>query len=74
MPTVTSIYRCWGPYGADRGDYFAQQAVTIFDAAAIAIGAVVGFRLEKLIQQITVGGVNLHTVKPGLFGPFGVWI
>ena len=48
----------------------AQHAVAVFDAAAISVGSMVGFGLQKFIEQIAVGGMDFHAVKTGRFGPF----
>ena len=47
-------------------DYFHDQPATILAAAAVLIRAVVHTRVEKLLEQITVGRVDLHAVKTGL--------
>ncbi len=50
---------------ADACDNFAQQAETVFDAAAIFVITLVGARLQELIQQIAIGRVNFDTVESG---------
>ena len=48
-----------------------QQAGAVWDAAAVVIGAVVAAVLQKLIQQIPIGPVDLYAVKARLFGILG---
>ncbi len=52
-----------------RLDNLPQKTEAVFHAAAVNILATVGFRLQKLVDQIAVGRVNLDTVKTGLFRP-----
>ena len=48
--------------------HFQQQAGSVFNAAAIGVGALVAAGLQKLVQQIAVGGVYFDAVKPGFDG------
>jgi hypothetical protein len=47
-----------GPDGRDGFDDFLQKAVTILDAPAVLIGAMVRLRLEESVDQVAVGGVE----------------
>jgi hypothetical protein len=40
-------------------------------AATVAIRAVIGLGLQEFVQQIAVGRVDFHAVKPSLPGSFG---
>jgi hypothetical protein len=42
-----------------------QQSRAIFDSAAVPIRALVRGVLQELIEQVTVGPVNLHAVEAG---------
>ena len=63
------------PIGRENCDYgchnFAQKPIAIFQAATVAIGAVVGFGLQELINQIAIGRVNFHPIKTRRLGSFG---
>src|SRR5260370_14137 len=52
------------PDGPDRFDHFLQKAVTILNAPAVLVRAVVRFRLEEGIDQIAVGPVDFHAIEP----------
>jgi hypothetical protein len=54
--------------GADRVDDFHQEPTAILDATAVAVRASVGLVAQKLIDQIAVGGVDLHAIEPGRQG------
>ena len=60
-----------GPGGRDRFDHLVQKAVAGLDAPAVLVGAVVRLRLEKLVDQVAIGGVELHAVETCLFRSFG---
>ena len=51
--------------------HFAQEAEPVLDASAICIGALIGLRLEKLIEQVAVGGMDLDPVEPSFDGSLG---
>ena len=53
---------------ADGVDNLYQEPTAILDAAAVAVRAFVGLIAQELIDQIAVGGVDLHAVKPGRHG------
>lgn len=44
-------------------DDFQQEARPVFDGAAILVCALVGARLQELVDQVTIGGVNLDAVE-----------
>jgi len=48
-----------------RVGHFQQQAGTVFQGAAVVVGALVGAALQELIQQVTVGPVDFHAVETG---------
>ena len=48
-----------------REHAFAHQTAAVFDAAAVIVGTVIGAGLEELIEQIAIGGMQLHTIKTG---------
>jgi hypothetical protein len=52
-------------------DHFLHEAVTILDASAVLVRAVVRLRLQEGVDQVAVGCVELHAVKSGLFGSLG---
>ena len=52
-------------------DDLADDAHPVFKAATVFIGAHIAVRTEKLVQQITVRAVELHTVGIGLLGIHG---
>ena len=56
------------PHRYHRFDDFAKKAGAIFDGPAICVRAYIGIVLEKLINQVTVGGVDLDAVEAGLLG------
>lgn len=58
------------PNRNDRIGRFQQQTRPIFDRAAILINPLIGDVLEKGVKQITVGPVQLYTVKAGSFRIF----
>ena len=60
-----------GPDGRDGFDHFLQEAVTILDAPAVLVRAVVRLRLEKLVDQVAIGGVEFHAVEPCLLRSLG---
>ena len=55
----------------DALDDLADDAHPVFETAAVFIGAHIAVRAEKLVQQITVRAVELHTVGIGLLGIHG---
>jgi len=56
------------PFGRHRLDHLPQQPRPLFDAAAIVVGAEVRLRLQKLVDEVAVGGLNLDAVKAGRGG------
>ena len=55
---------------AHRPHRFDQQAGSVFQGTAPPIGALIDQRIEELADQISVGGVHLDAVKPGLAAGF----
>jgi hypothetical protein len=45
--------------------HFHQEARTVLDSAAILISAQIGVRLQELLDQVTVGAVDLDAVEAG---------
>ena len=60
-----------GPYSDDGLDDFLQKAKSILETAAINVGAVVGFRLEKLVDQVAVRRMDFDSIEARLLGSFG---
>ena len=58
-----------GPDLRDRRDHVKQKAAPLLDAAAVIVGAKVGLRLQKLVDEIAVGGVDLNAVEASSPGP-----
>ena len=58
--------------GAEDGDggvgAFEHEASAVFDGASVLVGAVVGAVLEKLVEEIAVGAVELDAVESGGLG------
>ena len=54
------------PNIAHRLDHINEQPHPILDWTAISVGAPIGARINQLVEQITVGGEDLHTVESGL--------
>ncbi len=50
---------------ADRGDYPAQEAQAIVEAAAVTVLAPVDTRVQELGRQVAVAGDDLHPVHAG---------
>ena len=57
--------------GADSVDDLNQQADTVFEGAAIGIGALVGEGREELVKQVAVGCVDFKEVKASAEGALG---
>jgi hypothetical protein len=56
----------------DRGvGHFQQQARTVFQGAAVVVGALVGAALQELVEQVAVGAVDFHAVETGGLGVLG---
>ena len=53
------------PFRRDRLHHLSQKPCPLLDAAAVVVGAEVGLRLQELVDEVAVGGVNLDAVKPG---------
>src|SRR5580704_2085702 len=47
-----------------RLDHIDQKSRSVFDRAAVAVGALVAVVLEKLVDQMTIGGHNFNAVEP----------
>ena len=58
------------PDADDRIGNFKQKAGAVFNGATISIAAGVGFVLQKLVDQIAIGGMNFHAIKTGTLGVF----
>src|SRR6202034_4478177 len=54
------------PFADDRLRYFDEEARAVLRAAAIAVAAPVGAVAQELIDQITVGAVQLDAVETRL--------
>ena len=54
--------------GGDGSGRLNHEADAVFGRTAIRIGALVGGIAEELVQQITIGGVQLDPIKPGRNG------
>ena len=52
-----------GQDGNNPFDDFLQEAVTIFDAPAVLVRAIVRLRLKEGINQVAVGPVEFHAVE-----------
>lgn len=55
--------------GADGTDALQREAGTVFQAAAVRIGAVVQTIRQERVGQIVVGTVELDAVEPGSYCP-----
>ena len=74
MPTRSAPIACaWSkqqdntqhPTHPNNGvQHLPDKAEPILNAAAILVRALVRARLQELVQQISVGAVQLNTVKP----------
>ncbi len=51
------------PDGSDGFDHFLQEAVSILDTSAVLVGAVICFRLQKFVNQISICAVEFHAVE-----------
>jgi len=47
-------------------EHLIEQTRAVGDRAAIAVRAVVRFRVEELVKKVGVGAVQLYAVEPGL--------
>ncbi len=56
------------PLGADGVNNGEKQTDSILKAASVSIRALVGERREELVEQVTVGGMNLDHVEASLEG------
>jgi hypothetical protein len=56
------------PLGANGINDGEKQADSILEAASVGIRALVGERREELMEQITVGGMNLDDIEASLEG------
>jgi hypothetical protein len=54
-----------GPCEADGIDDLEQKANAVVVASTVGVGALVGERREKLVQEVAVGGVDLDEVEAG---------
>ena len=59
------------PDRGDRRHHIAEEPAAAVDVAPIGVGALVGSGLQKLIDKIAVGGMDLHAVKSCLLCPQG---
>jgi hypothetical protein len=55
----------------DRLGHLDDEPGAVLDRAAVGVGAVVGVRRQELVQQVPVGGVDLHPVGTGRDGSGG---
>src|ERR1700730_11324989 len=53
------------PNIAHRLDHFYEQSHPVLDRTAISVGAPIGARIDELVEQITIGSVDLHAVESG---------
>lgn len=51
------------PRGAEGLDDFERKAGAVFEGTAVVVGAVVGERGEKFVEEIAVGGVDFDDVE-----------
>ena len=51
-----------------RIDHFQRKAAAVVNRAAVFVTAVVGAVTDELVHQVTVGTVNLHTIKTSTNG------
>lgn len=54
-----------GPSGAHGVDDLEQKTSAVFEASAVGIGALIGERGEKLVEEVAVGSVDFNEVKAG---------
>ena len=59
------------PYARDRLHDFDEKARAVLGAAAVGVAAAVGLVAQKLIEQITVGGVHFDAVEARRLGVRG---
>src|ERR1700757_4605286 len=59
------------PHRAHRLEQFEEQSCSILDRSAVAVSALIGAALKKLIDQITVGCVKFDSVESGRLGVVG---
>ncbi|MCY1559683.1 hypothetical protein D9M68_967420 [compost metagenome] len=55
---------CTDSCGYSCGHFF-QKAKTIFEAAAIFIRTLIGLRVDKLFDKVTIGTMQFYTIKTG---------
>jgi hypothetical protein len=58
------------PHVDTRVRHFEQQARTVFDRAAVEVGALVRAVLQELVEQIAVRAVHFDAVEARAFGVF----
>src|SRR5208337_2919595 len=63
-------HRVWQDGTQTMGDA-QQQAHSILERAAVAVGPLIGERREKLVEEITVRRVDLDELEPRGQGPSG---
>ncbi|MNY04792.1 hypothetical protein D3C86_1374880 [compost metagenome] len=66
-----NAYALIAPDFDDLFGHFQGEARAVLDRPAILICAVISRITQELIQQITVGRVNLYAIKTSAFGIFG---
>src|SRR6185369_1689392 len=59
------------PDSQNRPYDLIQKPETIFHISTVAVGSLIGSGLEKLVDEIAIGRMDLHSVKPCFPGPFG---
>src|SRR5206468_5060820 len=53
---------------ADAGDDLARKAQPVLEAAAVGVSALVAERRDELLDQMTLGAVDLHAVDAAVAG------
>ena len=57
-----------GPNGLH---HLPENPGPVLQAAAVFVGTMVGHRAEKAVEEVVVGGVDLHPIHPALLDPSG---
>jgi hypothetical protein len=58
----------WSPYGYGGVRDLEQEARAILDWAAVVVVAVIGAVLQKLVEEITIGAMQLHAIEASELG------